>query len=102
VNFSGSMWRVKQGSMSMAILPQPMMYCDWINRGQSALNDNMYVQVGSIIIVADDELFCTDTSWRRKDSSYKFQTFRRVVAPALGYLNSTYFNKDSLWLERIA
>ena len=100
MEFTGSMWRVKQRSNSLVVLPQPMSFSDWINTLRTEYCISC-IEEGTILIVGDEELFATKTEWRLRDNLCRYQTFRRVVSPVYGYLNSTYFNKDSLWLERL-
>ena len=101
MNFSGSMWRVKQRSNSMVILPQPMSFSDWINTPRTGISCISCIEEGALLIVGKDELFPTRVEWRLRDTLCRHQTFRQVVSPVFGYLCSTYFNKDSLWLERL-
>ncbi len=101
VEFTGSLWRVKQRSYSLVILPMPMSFSDWINTSRTDMPCISCLEEGTILIVGADELFPTKIEWRHRDTFCRYQTFRQVVSPAFGYLSSTYFNKDSFWLERI-
>lgn len=101
VGFAGSLWRVKQRSNSLVILPLPMSFSDWINTPRTGISSISCIEEGTILIVGEDELFPTKVEWRLHDALCQYQTFRQVVYPVFGYLCSTYFNKDSLWLERL-
>jgi hypothetical protein len=103
MDLTGSLWRVKNSSNSLVILPKPMRYCDFLQglyTSPQTLCNNCFLSKGDVIIVSSSQLF--SPALAGLPSRYdKFQTWLKVALPAEGYLNSVYFHKDSLWIERI-
>lgn len=99
---TGSLWRVKKRASQMVILPKPMMYCDFLNHayGYGLVPDNRFLTTDDVIIVSSSRLFSVEHSGPpyRDD---RFQTWLKVALPFEGYINSTFFTKDSMWIERI-
>ena len=100
---SGSLWRVKKRANSLVILPKPMMFCDFLNQPEGYdryVPDNRFLAAGSFIVVSSSRLFSAEHfDFPQRDD--KFQTWLKVALPFEGYINSTFFHKDSMWIERI-
>lgn len=99
----GSLWRVKKRANSLVILPKPMMFCDFLNQPEGYdryVPGNCFLDVGDVIIVSSSRLFSAEHfDFPQRDD--KFQTWLKVALPFEGYINSTFFHKDSMWIERI-
>jgi len=97
---TGSLWWVKKHTSQMVILPKPMMYCDFLNKGYALVPDSHFLTTDDVIIVSSSRLFLAEHSGPPyRDNRY--QTWLKVALPFEGYLNSTFFTKDSMWIERI-
>lgn len=97
---TGSLWRVKKRANQMVILPKPMMYSDFLNQSYVLVPDNHFLTTDDVIIVSSSRLFSAERSGPPYRDN-RFQTWLKVVLPYEGYLNSTFFTKDSMWIERI-
>ena len=91
---------MKKHTGQMVILPKPMTYSDFLNKSYIFVPDNHFLITDDIIILSSSRLFSAEHSGPPYRDN-RFQTWLKVILPFEGYLNSTFFTKDSMWIERI-
>ena len=93
MKLAGTLWRVKPNRQSlMYVMMRP-----------TVLGKNFYSVSEDEIshcLRGDEIILVISNDLSRSVENFQ-HTFVEVVTPRHGYMNSTYFTSDSLWLDRI-
>ena len=93
MKLTGTMWLVKGKPTWAAVTARPSHHF-YIVQGSAPII-GVLNQGDTVLVISEPVQIPPDFD------SQRHQTAVQVATPVLGWLNSTYFNRDSLWLERI-
>ena len=93
MKYTGTLWKVKDDAPEMwgPITAQPGSHVDVVN--------NRIVKLGelkrgdTVFVISEPVAF---SGW------YPHQSSLHIVTPLMGWVNSAYFMRESIWLQRIA
>lgn len=104
MTITGSMWRVRPNVVTsyyshsnMTVMDECLAYHPW--RDDHFRNIVRSLESGEVVLVSGEPQRVPAGSC---SVHTEFTRMVPVVLPVVGWLNDTYFTKDSMWLERIA